>query len=152
MSFNRELQAINAKGARFPFAKELKDKYNLDVPAGAPKYQVEYLYKYVRMADVEGKVPQDQLVAYAAKKAEELFARFPWLTMKHDDVVVKKVEKTTTSKSEKADYPDGTIVFCEKRGKYLMYLGGTIQVRAATVDKVKAIAQKKLNFTAFIEG
>jgi hypothetical protein len=146
MSFFNELQEINQKGTRFPFAAKLKEQYNLDVPAGAPKYQLEYLYKYIRQAEVEGKVSANQLIAYAAKKTNELFTRYPWLVKKYEDVVIKKVEKTTISRPEKADCPDGTIVFCEKRGKYVMYMGGHIVVRARTVDKVKEIAQKKLNF------
>ena len=151
VSFNSELRAINSKGSKFPFIKLLKEQYNIEVPPGAPLYQAEYLYKYVRYAEVQGSVPPNKLVAHAATKADELFGRFPWLKNKYDTIVIKKSDKTMGSKSEKAEYPDGTIIFCEKRNKFLMYQGGAIVVRAATKEKVKSIAQKKLGFSAFIE-
>lgn len=151
MQWHKELQSLN-NNPNFPFANKLRELYNVEVPAGAPKYQVEYLYKYCRQADLTGNSDGLPLVQYAAKKSAELWARFPWLTKKYDTVVIQKVEKTNAGKSEKAELPDGTIIFCEKRGKYLMYLGGTIQVRASTVEKAKQIAQKKLNFSGpFIE-
>ncbi len=156
----RELDEMNQKGAKFPYAKRLKKEFNVEIPEGAPLYQLEYLYKYGRQALTLG-MPLDQAVAYATKKAEELFKHFPWLVTKYEQVkaVKEKVAAKVAASGapvegkrlpEKCDLPDGTTLFCEKRGIYVMYLGGAIAVRSKTVDKVVELAKSKLNFEGVI--
>ena len=144
----RELEKM---GPKTPYAKLLKEQFNMEVPPGAPKYLVEYLYKYALQLKITGILPETDIVDEAVTKVQELLSKFPWLTKKYDDVTVKVKDKTKVSKGEKAEYQDGTIIYCQKRNKFLLYVGGKIVIRCSTMDKVKSLATKKLNFTSFVE-
>lgn len=148
-TFRAEFEAMK-RNPRYPYAEKLQEIYGVTVPAGAPKHQVEYLYKYLRHEELYKGVAPADLMGAATAKVAELFERFPWLTMKYEAVVAaKKVEKTVISKPETGEYADGTIVFCPRRNKYLCYKGGQIVTRASTVEKTKEIATKKQGLTAF---
>ena len=144
----RELEKM---GPNTPYSKLLKEQFNMEVPAGVPKYQVEYLYKYALQLRLTGVFAEKDIVTDAATKVQELLIKFPWLIKKYDDVTIKVKDKTKVSKGEKAEYPDGTIIYCQKRNKFLLYVGGKIVIRCSTMDKVKSLATKKLNFTSFVE-
>lgn len=146
-SFVRELATL---GPNTPYLQLLKDEFDFDVPPGALKYQVEYLYKYARQEFLKN-TPKEQILKIAADKADELLKEMPWISKKYDDVIIEEKEYSVPSKGEMSDYPDGTIIFCEKRNKFLLYLNGQIVVRCSNIEKVKELAQKKLNFSNFID-
>lgn len=139
------IRALQKMTPKTPYGALLKTEFNVELPDTAPKYQMEYLYKYCLSMRVDG-VPDAEIVTKAATKVNEFISKFPWVTMKYDDVVTASAPK---AKKESAEHPDGTIVFSESRGIYLLWVAGKILSRGKTVEKVKALATKKHNFTAF---
>jgi hypothetical protein len=136
------------------FKAMLKAEFDLDTPDNAPRYQAEYLYKYALFARAE-RMPEPSIIEYATTKVLEFVAKCPWVTATGAKVVKAKKEhvaKEPTAKKEKVtDLPDGTIVWNESRQIFFLIVGGEILSRGKTVEKVKAIAERKHGYTAFIE-
>ena len=140
-----EMQSL---GPNTDYTKLLKERYNVDVPSSAPKYQAEYLYKYARNTEVDPNITDDELITHAAKKAEEFFVKFPWISMKYNDL--KKVEENTSRHSKsigkRIKTTDGTAIWCDKRQKFSCYLNGKVVTRRPTMEKVKAYMTSRYNY------
>lgn len=63
-------------------------------------------------------------------------------------VVAPRIPAATGIKavSIKGSYANGTIMYCEKRGKYVGFYAGKIEVRGATLEKAKALYIQKFGF------
>ena len=145
-SLVRTIQALTPNS---PYATMLKTEFGVEVPPSAPRYQQEYLYKYCLVLKNE-KTPVTEIVTKASVKVDEFVKKYPWALLKYEDVV-KSSSQVKKVRTEKVAQADGTIVFCEKRGIFLLYVGGQIMSRGKTVEKVKELATKKHGFTSFAQ-
>jgi hypothetical protein len=132
-----------------PYAELLKRDFGVEVPETAPKYQQEYLYKYALQLTADPDVSEDEIIALAAIKAEELVTRNPWYLLKYEEVIAsgEKETKRRTAKV-KTEYADGTIVYNSgpgtHHGVHFYYLGGKIAARSKKIEKLYALIEKKL--------
>lgn len=117
-----------------PYAKLLKEEFGVEVPEGAPLYHAEYLYKYCLQCLIE-EVPEDQIVAEAAKKVEALVARFPYIKTKYEDAVA--VNEPKPAKSRKRIFiDDNTVTHVVRNNRYYFWLGGVVTVSAKTLPSL----------------
>lgn len=133
----------------------LKADFEVDTPDNAPRYQAEYLYKYALSARAE-RMPEPSIIEYATTKVLEFVTKFPWAAVTGNNVTKKekvaKVAAEPKAKKEKVtDLPDGTIVWFEPHQTFFLIVGGAILSRGKTVEKVKAIAERKHGYTTFLE-
>lgn len=92
-----------------------------------------------------------QPVVYAGKitATKSTPVLMPKVTVPQKHVPVAKVAKKAIS--TKGDYRNGTMMYCEKRGKYVVFHDGKIEVRGATEAKAKTIYIKKFGFPVKFE-
>ncbi len=121
------------------YSELLKDNFGIEVPAGAPKYQQEYLYKYLMQARINGMSDED-LIFQAKRSVDRLIEKFPWLSKKYENIIPQpKVRK----KKQKVFLKDGTIVFNEKTEKYEGFIDNKCVVRCASAEKTMQTMSKK---------
>ena len=131
-----------------PFAALLLSDFGVEVPAAAPKYQAEYLYKYCLSMKQNG-VPEDIVVSAAAEKVEEFVVKFPWCKTKYEDMKMSEVKERKPSKLFK-DVTDGSIVYNEELKKFEGFLNKKVVSRAVTVEKVQKWMKTKYSVDAVL--
>lgn len=140
---------IRALPTNANYAKMLKDDFGIaDVPADAPEYQKEYLWKYLVQGTYMGKSEAD-LLKYAVQGVEKLAKELPHIKTKYDTPVVvstgfNTIEKSTGKRGRKRRFEiqsDGVVALAQHVGLYCGWFGGKVVVKCAT--EAKAIAKMK---------
>ena len=135
------------------YGQLLTERFGVEVPAGVPKYQQEFLYKCLLQEQVAG-TPKEVLMLKAVTHFDELLERFPWIEKSREEVTLSDVpqkKKVLGSLPRFANYKDGTVLFCARRQKYCIYIGGVMRASSPKLDKLKANTTKRFNITNFIE-
>jgi len=139
----RKLQTLTPNS---PYGKMLKMEFDIDIPESVPQYKQEYLYKYCLQLE-DKNIPKDQLVMEATDLSFKLFAKYPWVQVKIEELTAEKPKNTSKSMV----YPDETTVLKASNGMYLFWLGGKIDSRSNSLDGLKKVLTKKYG-TKYVIG
>src|ERR1017187_5098708 len=96
------------------FKTLLETKFDIGVPVGAPRYQVEYLYKCLLVEQANGTKHSDMLVK-AKQHFDELLNKFPWLATSEKIKTVIVKDRVQGALPTKDKVPDGTVAYCIRR-------------------------------------
>lgn len=130
----------------------LEDEFNMPVPIGAPKYQSEYLYKYLIQGMSFQNKTGDELIKYAVDRTENLVRIQPALKLKGVAPVETKVARKSGASARivKDKQVDGAVLFLEHRQVWVGYFGGKIQCSKKTEQAARDFLAAK--FSVLMKG
>jgi hypothetical protein len=146
LEFNSQIAMISyfrsLEGADFPAL--LKDQFGIAAPEDAPKYQSEYLYKYMVQGLNFKHLTGEPLIKYAVDSTENLVRIQPALKTKGLPTVVNKADKPSKTGRTRVvkSHKDGA-VFLDHRQVWVGYHGGKIQCTKKTEAAVVEFLAKK---------
>jgi hypothetical protein len=129
------------------FADLLEEEFNIPVPVGAPKYQSEYLYKYLVQGMSFFNKTGDELIKYAVDQTEKLVRIYPALKLKGVHAPAEKSSQKFGKPARVVNKKqvDGTVLFLEHRQVWVGYFGGVIRCTRKTEKAVRDFLSKKFS-------
>ena len=125
------------------YADMLYLEFDIEVPTDLPIYALDYMYKLL-------------LSGYDTTAREylaTLLEKMPWLAIPLEEIEASFKEDKETIEgalSVVADYPDGTILFCQRLKRYVCYINGKMASKCDTIDKLRIKITKQHGAIKFI--
>ena len=129
----------------------LKKEFGVDAPPAAPKYQMEYLYKYCMQCRSLGE-PEKDIIATGMAQVTAFIEKFPWAMLKYSEVVAEQANPTKHKKefltprvvkNVPRTVPDGTIEYYKTKDIFRMYMNGRYVISTKALESLRTIAVKK---------